>query len=1483
MTPIDSLELFSPATREWFREEFGSPTQVQAEAWEQIEKGNHALVIAPTGSGKTLAAFLFSINALMKDHDLHEGVRILYISPMKALGVDVEKNLQVPLSGIAQKARDLGEVSAEVRIGVRSGDTSANDRRALVTHPPEILITTPESLFLMLSSAASRILTKVETVIIDEVHYLAGNKRGAHLGVSLERLEALNQRGGFQRVGLSATVRPPELVADYLGGRGRQVTIITPPATKTWQLDVRIPVEDLSQLSVPVKASRLPSGVTRKPSAVKDSSPPGGRDMRTSTPSIWPHVERQIFDLIMTHRSTICFCNSRAVAERLTNHLNALYHEETENPEGMIARTHHGSISKSLRVEIENDLKAGLLPCVVATNSLELGIDMGAVDLVIQVGAPPSVASGLQRIGRGGHQVDAVSHGVLFPLSRSDLLATAVVVDQMAAGEIEAIHRIVNPLDILAQHLVSMCLEGPQKPEELLEQVRRADCFADLPSQAFFDVVDMLTGKYPSDDFIELRPRLTWDRLAGILTARPGARRLVTTSGGTIPDRGLFSVFIEGSDTEGSGKRVVSRRVGELDEEMVYESRVGDIFTLGASAWRIQEINPNNVIVTPVPGQAGRMPFWIADDRSRSAEVGRAIQKFVAELGASEGIEPHSFSTQSQDHSTSATLDEWAQANLRTYIRDQKNMTSVLPDNATILVERHRDEMGAWRICIHSQLGKTVLQPWAMIIQQRIRTALGHERAQNLRVFVTDDGLTLRLGEVEDPHVAHLLFVDPNDIDEIIAEETQRSSLFAAHFRQCAARALLLPKRDPGKRAPLWQQRLRASHLLGVAASYPNFPIIVEALRECMDDVYDLDSLTTLMSDVAARRIKVVEVETPKPSPFASSLLFGYVGDFMYDMDQPLAERITAASLVDPALLASLLGHGQSTWLDEEVLAQVEASLQRLTHPATTMEALWDLVRELGPLTLEEIALRSSEDSVTWMKELLDSGRFTQMKLGAHEFVMVSEDLPILEGLPSEDCVTRLVRRWVRSHSVATPAVIAKRFGLSIEQVSSILDTLVTDGMVLTGKYTPTDSPQYTTQEVLDRVQRRVLAGLRASIKPVTPNRFASFLTRWQEMDSPSQGIDGLLSAVEQLAGYPIPASMLESVVLPGRVSDYEPSMLDEVMASSEVTWSGHGRIGDTDGWICLWPGDMEPVIPGLDEDLSKNAQDLLTRLIGGGAWTIDSLASPNMAPAEVISAIWDLVWAGLVTSDTLVPVRTLTKTGGVLRRPHVPRTRRVRPRPVLTSAAYPGRWMAITREEISETARLVQAAGIELGRYGILTKGSILTEAMTSRYFDVYKVLAAMEGQGTARRGYFIEGLGPAQFALPGAVDRLREDKTSPMVLVAACDPVNPWGASLAWPQSQGHRPTRKAGAIVVLNDGLPVIYVERGAHTLVSFNEDMDVAGAALTLLGEWIDKRRLEEVTLTRINGNPAFETRQWIPSLEKAGFVMTPSGWRRRQGV
>jgi ATP-dependent Lhr-like helicase len=1179
-TPVSSAEAldgFSPATRAWFEGAFVVPTQAQAQAWRAIGKGEDTLVIAPTGSGKTLAAFLWAIDrlaAMPRPADPKRRCRVLYVSPLKALAVDIERNLRSPLTGIRQAAHRLGLAVPDIGVAVRTGDTATEDRRKLATTPPDILITTPESLFLLLTSQARETLRSVETVIVDEVHAVAGNKRGAHLALSLERLDALKPRDTgvrAQRIGLSATVRPPEEVATFLGG-ARPVTIAAPATAKRIELAVVVPVEDMADL----ETSQGLSG--------DDDDPVRRR-------SIWPHVEERVLDLIQEHRSTIVFANSRRLAERLCGRLNELAGERAamgapavaaegdgtlgnrargdadgdgaqpgENP--VIARAHHGSVSRQERAEIEEALKAGRLPAVVATSSLELGIDMGAVDLVIQVESPPSVASGLQRVGRAGHNVGDVSRGVIFPKYTGDLVQAAVVAERMHGGQIEELRIPRNPLDVLAQQIVAMAALDDWPVDELEALVRRAAPFGGLTRPVLDAVLDMLAGRYPGEEFAGLRPRLVWDRVAGVIHGRPGAQKLAVTSGGTIPDRGLFGVFLP---TESSGRQ--PRRVGELDEEMVYESRVGDVFVLGASSWRIEDITPDRVLVLPAPGQPGKLPFWHGDTPGRPAELGRAIGQAVRELAALPD-------DQAVKRLKDRGLDELAAVNLVRYLADQRQATGHVPDDQTLVVERFRDELGDWRVVLHSPYGDRVHAPWALAITARLRERYGGMDVQALH---TDDGIIIRVPDSDEPPPAGIALLDPEELTGIITAEVGGSALFASRFRECASRALLLPRRQPGRRTPLWQQRQRSAQLLEIASQYPGFPITLETVRECLQDVFDVPALTEILRDLASRRITMMEVETTSPSPFGKSILFRYVGAFMYEGDAPLAERRAQALALDPALLAELLGtDGLRELLDPGVVGQAERDLQHLSEQrrCRDAEAVADLLRTCGPLTSDEVAQRCVEPDKAdgahdWLSRLAAVRRAIAVRVAGQSMWAAVEDagrlrdalgvalpvgIPEVFTEPVPDPLGDLVARYARTHGPFPASAVAARYGLGVAVVTMALRRLAADGRVAEGEYLANRrGTQWCDAEVLRMLRRRCLAQLRKEAEPVPQQVLGRFLPAWHGIGATSRNSRGyadagvVLEAVERLAGAAVPASALETLVLPSRVPGYMPAMLDEL------------------------------------------------------------------------------------------------------------------------------------------------------------------------------------------------------------------------------------------------------------------------------------------------------------------------------------------------
>ncbi|HLX35668.1 MAG TPA: DEAD/DEAH box helicase, partial [Candidatus Limnocylindrales bacterium] len=935
----DPLAPFSNPVRAWFESAFETPTPAQAGGWAAISQGAHTLIHAPTGSGKTLAAFLWCLDGLVRrpspspSRSVPGTVRVLYVSPLKALTYDVERNLRAPLHGISLAAARLGAPEPRIAIASRTGDTPQEDRRELARRPPDILVTTPESLYLLLTSVARDTLRGVETLIVDEVHAIAGTKRGAHLALSIERLEALRPAGAprLQRIGLSATQRPLETIARFLGGAGpdREVTIVDAGSRKPLELRVVVPVDDMSRLGEAIPLDELPGG------------PVGGRgDMRTS---IWPAIHPRLLELIRQHHSTIVFTNSRRLAERLAQRLNELAGEE-------LVRAHHGSIAREQRLQIEEDLKAGRVPAIVATSSLELGIDMGAVDLVVLVESPTSVASGLQRVGRAGHQVGEPSRGIVFPKFRGDLLEAAVVTRRMHEGAIETTVLPRNPLDVLAQQLVAMAVMDRWTVAELLALVTRAAPFETLSREALEAVLGMLAGAYPSDEFAELKARLTWDRVTDVIEGRRDARVVAVTSGGTIPDRGLFGVFLAGE----AGTR--GRRVGELDEEMVYELRAGmhgDVIVLGASSWRVADITPDRVIVEPAPGIPGKLPFWKGDAVGRPIELGRAIGAFIreAEADLARGERGHrALEARLQE---THDLDELAARNLVQYLDEEREVAGALPTDRRIVVERFRDELGDWRMVVLSPFGGRVHAPLTLAIEARLRDRLGIEA----QTIWSDDGIAVRLPEGEGDgdssrlaEVERLLFPDPDEIEDLVVEAVGGSALFASRFRENAARALLLPRRRPGSRTPLWQQRQRAADLLQVASRYGSFPILVETYRECLSDVFDLEALRDLLGGIARRDVTVHSVETVKASPFASSILFDYVAAYMYEGDAPLAERRAGALALDRDLLRELLGQEElRELLDPEALADLELSLQGLAEDrhADSVDHLHDLLRRI--------------------------------------------------------------------------------------------------------------------------------------------------------------------------------------------------------------------------------------------------------------------------------------------------------------------------------------------------------------------------------------------------------------------------------------------------------------------------------------------------------------------------------------------------------
>jgi len=1517
MSAMDaSLARFAPATQRWFQTTFAAATPVQSAAWDAIASGKHALVIAPTGSGKTLAAFLHAIDALFREREQQEApdkatrTRILYISPVKALAADVQRNLQLPLEGVYQQRHQRGEKPITLTVGMRSGDTSSAERAKLQRTPPDILITTPESLFLMLTSRAREALRGVTTLILDEVHAVAGSKRGSQLALSLERLDNLLPQPA-QRIGLSATVRPVERVAQFLGGV-QETTIVNPPASRALEMQISVPVEDMTDIPARAESS-------------------GAQESSSTMGSLWPHIEQRILELVMARRATIVFANSRGLAEKLTARLNERYaadfsedltaiepahaygsfsggtEKRSEGATVTIARSHHGSVSKEQRREIEEALKSGALRCVVATSSLELGIDMGTVDLVIQVGAPPSVASALQRVGRASHQVGGISSGIVFPRTRRDLVDAAVTVQCMLSGDLEPVTPPHNPLDVLAQQTVAAVAMDTLSADEWFVTVRRADPFRTLPRSLFDATLDMLAGKYSSDAFAQFRPRLIWDRDANLLTPRPGAQHLAVTSGGTIPDRGSFSVMLpEGEEQAGS------RRVGELDEEMVYESRVNDIITLGATSWRIQQITHDQVVVVPAPGRSARLPFWRGDGLGRSALLGEHIGRFLREA------EPENMQGM-------RWMDPSAQHNIHTLLAEQREATGVVPTDRTLLVERCRDETGDWRVILHSPWGQRVHAPWALAVAERVRHRMGLDPS----IVASDDGIVARFPDT-DGRVpgAELFQFDADTLQRVVTEAIGYSALFAARFRECAARALLLPRRNPGKRSPLWQQRLRAGELLAVAREHADFPILIETARECLQDVYDLPALHQLMARIQNGSVAFAEITTEVPSPFAAPLLFGYVAEFIYATDAPLAERRASLLALDSGLLGELLGQANMReLLDANVVDRVGEELQRrIAHyQATDKEGVADLLRELGPLSTEALAARFHGDVQTAVQELLLVHRALRVTIAGEPRwaaiedaarlrdalgVTLPKDIPAAFLQPVADPLRDLLSRYARTHTPFTTGQLARHFGLGPAVVSATLERLREQGKLLKGDFgLPVAEnetawhEQWVAEEVFKRLRIRSLQAAREATRPVPPDAWVSLLLERQGLIGEAaqgsyEGVNGVARVIEQLAGLSLPASLWQSQILPARVHNYQPAMLDELLSSGEAIWAGERPLGHNDGLVSLHLREFaaETLLPPLQDEnalrLTPLHDAILALLDEGGAWFAHQIAAsvaetqPAVDDAQVKSALWELAWAGYVTSDTWAALRQLHgMTASARAKPaRLLRTRRGRislPLGRAVTPALPGRWSRLNRPGIAPAQLALAIAENMLDRWGVVTRSAAIAEQVPGGFPAMQPIMRGLEDTGRVLRGRFVAGLGGAQFAENATIERLRIIAEQPpsktlAVALSAIDPANPFGVTLRWPAHHAvMRPARRSGALVVICHGQLLLYLAQGGKELLSYGDE-SLHAAAIEALTSALRRERASGFTLETINGKPAGQS-PLISALRHAGFSREPKGY------
>jgi ATP-dependent Lhr-like helicase len=1423
---MDPLTVFSPVTRAWFERTFEAPTPAQERGWPAIATGAHVLIQAPTGSGKTLTAFLYALDKLSASPG--EGLRVLYVSPLKALNYDIERNLRGPLAGLESK----------VRVAVRTGDTPAKERRELVKEPPDILITTPESLYLMLTSQAREMLRTVDTLILDEVHAVAGTKRGAHMAISVERLAEL-AGGEMQRIGLSATQRPIEEIGRFVSG-GRPIEIVDAGTRKELDLEVVVPVEDMRELGSTASLSQpvMSDGVEMDPGTEHGAQ------------SIWPSIYPEILRLVQAHRSTIVFVNNRRLAERLALRLNELANENEDVPRE-VARAHHGSLAREQRVLVEEDLKAGRIPCLVATSSLELGIDMGAVDLVVQVESPKSVARGLQRIGRAGHELGATSKGRIFPKFRADLLESAVVARAMRLGEIEETKIPRNPLDVLAQQVVAIASGEEIRVDDLHALVTRAHPFKDLSRQQLENVLDMLAGRYPSDEFAELRPRIVWDRTGGTIRARDGARRLAVTNAGTIPDRGLFGVFL----VDGGG------RVGELDEEMVYEARAGQTFLLGASTWRIEEITRDRVLVSPAPGLPGAVPFWKGEGVGRPYELGQRIGAASRELSA---LREQKALARLRDE---FHLEDRAAANLLTFLREQQDATGAVPSDRTIVVERFRDEIGDWRVCILSPFGGRVHAPWAMAIAARLREAHGVE-AQSIW---SDDGIALHFPESDAPPPTEDLMIDPAEVEDLVVAEVGDTALFGARFRENAGRALLIPRRRPGERTPLWQQRLKAQSLLQVARKYGSFPVILETYRECLQDVFDLPALRTVLQGLKTRELDLVEVETQSASPYSASLLFDYIATYMYEDDTPPAERRAQALSLDRDLLRELLGQEElRDLLDRDAVEEVERQLRG--EPGSA-DQLHDKLRLRGDL-------RTGEYAESLAAPLLAERRALRVRIAGEERLIAAEDagryrdalgamppsgLPdvFLEGGP--DSLRQLVLRFAKGRGPFTTDDANARFG---RDVLPVLAELEGAELLVRGELRPGGTErEWCDPDVLRRLRRASLAALRREVEAVEQPALARFLPGWHGVDRRAS----LREALVPLQALPLPVALWESELLPRRVPNYRPEHLDALTASGEVVWVGAGQ----DRVALYFREDASALgqVPAAPRPEGPEHDAIREALAGALFW--DELHSATaLDEADLLPALWDLVWAGEVTNDAWTPLRAARRFGTPKpeRRP-----RRFSRRRVQGPTATAGRWSRTDRL-FGGTPDRRALAELLLERQGIVTRDGVRAEGIPGGYGAVYAELRALETLGLCRRGYFVEGLGGAQFALGGAVERLRELREPPedtdAFVLAAADPAQPYGAALPWPRRAGARAARVAGAYVVLLGGEPVLYVERGGRSLTPLRDpDEAWLRPALAALVTHVRTGGLKRLAVERFDGEAVVES-DAMTLLVEAGFLAGP---------
>jgi ATP-dependent Lhr-like helicase len=1380
---------FLPFVRRWFEAAFAGPTRPQQEGWEAIAAGRDTLIVAPTGSGKTLAAFLWALDDLHRralEGRLDDRVHVVYVSPLRALNNDIEKNLRVPLAGLREAAAAEGLDLPPIRVAVRTGDTLPAARQAMTRRPPHVLITTPESLYLLLTSRRFRpALASVRSVIVDEVHALMGSKRGAHLALSLERLQALVEAEAGarpQRIGCSATVHPVAAALDFLtGATARDPALVDAGFARPLDLEVVAPVDDF---------------------------------LTASSETIWDAALQHVADLVRAHRTTLVFAQSRRAAERLARDL------DDRLGEGRVA-AHHGSLSRRARLEAENRLKAGELAALVATSSLELGIDVGAIDLVVQLQSPRTVAAALQRVGRAGHLLSRVSRGRIVVTKGEELVEAAAVVRSIRERTLDAVGVPVAPLDVLAQQIVAAVAVESLDVDALLARVRRAAPYRTLSRDSLLAVVRSLAEPLPAE-VKGLRPRILWDRVNDRLHPRRGTRLLALTCGGTIPDAGLFDVVVADTDL----------KVGTLDEEFVTESLPGDVFLLGSHAWRIARVRADRVLVEDAQGMSPTIPFWKGEHPSRSWDLGVAVGRLRRDAAGRLGA-PADFGAWAAE---ACGLDARAATALRGWLLKAEEVLGGVADDRTLVVESFADEMGGRHAMLHSVFGMRVNGAWGMALREKVRRLFGLV-AEASHV---DDGILLSFapGQVPPDPVRLARLVSPEELPALLGRALIGSPLFTTRFRHCAVRALFVERTSRGQRTPAYLQRLRADALMEAVGGLADFPVVAETLRECFDDALDVPRLTRLLERLHDGEVATRHVDTPLPSPFVYPLLAAW--DWAY-LDAGHAEE-RRSDTISPRKAWTVAAAGP---LDAQVVAAVEAELQHTAPERRARDAneLAALLEELGDLAGDEIAARVAAPADALLESLRAEGRALPVEFASGRRAWAPTlEVPRYAALATDAGLERLALGLLRVRGPVDRAWMADRYGLPPEDVAAALDRLVARGIVRRGAFLAgAPGEQYVHVAVLDEILRRQVHARRLPRPVATAEQFSAFLLRRHHVhpDHRLVGPPGVLAALESLQGEDFPPRVWEQDLLPARVDGYEREWLDRLGLAGEIVWTplgaardgARGRVGvalrENVGWLREVPA--EP--PALDP-ATKNV--LLHLQLRGASFVQDLARVSGLSAEGTHAALWELFWAGLAVPDTFGAI--VAGGAAVSREAAGPAGRRRRGQPRGAPARLPviGRWTALADDErLSPDDRDEARARLLLGRHGVLAR-----ELAPGEWTRLRHALLRLEYAGEAVRGYFVEGLSGEQYALEGALADLASPprRAEPHVVLNLVDPANVWGRAFALSRADGTRVTtaRLPHAWLVFRQGKPVLLAEGHGRDLVPLSgwEPVDGSGAARAL---------------------------------------------------